>query len=114
MPPAVCDTGVPERAERERPQPWAATGFGALHRAARVHQRLLGVTQEIARDHVAEVRERQQIAIPPFARQLDRLLQFSGAVRGAAEVAEHVAALDEQQAVRALAGLALQLGAAAA
>src|SRR5207253_422160 len=46
--------------------------------------------------------------------QLDRLLHRSGTVRGAAEIGERVAALDEQQAVRALAWLALQLGAAAA
>src|SRR5438034_1045814 len=41
MPPAVCDIGVPERAERERTQPFAAAGFGALDRPARVHQRLV-------------------------------------------------------------------------
>src|SRR5438876_3875146 len=114
MPPAVCDICVPERAERERTQPFAAAGFGALDRPARVHQRLLGLAQELARHHLAELGERQQIAIPPFARQLDRLLHRSGTVRGAAEIGERVAALDEQQAVRALAWLALQLGAAAA
>src|SRR5207245_10934442 len=47
-PPAVRDVGVPERTLRERAQPCATAGFGALDRTARWHERLVGRVLESA------------------------------------------------------------------